>query len=340
MKNKLLYLIILLVSCQDEITINPSYVETKLVVEGSIEPGFPPYVILTKNEGYFDPININTYNNLFVNNANVTVWKFLNGDSIGVNLERLPAPFDTIPIYTDLNYFNNICNYDFSQVGETYFLKIESNFPTVTANTIIPNTTPLDCLWVEENEEFEGMDIRAIYSDPPGVRNNIIIKSKLYETWRFDSSNNSVNKYSEDLLRIIDAGSDILIDGQSFETFFPKPPDNDFPDPTDNYKKSRWKKFNNPLTNLQDSVFLYHDIVLLKFSQIDEASLKFWRSLVRQFGTNGNPFSEPANLVTNIEGGLGCWTGNAPSYYKIEIIENKTYTNPYPLDSLSILDIL
>ena len=99
-----------------------------------------------------------------------------------------------------------------------------------------------------------------------------------------------------------------------FETFFPKPPDNDFPDPTDNYKKSRWKKFNNPLTNLQDSVFLSHDIVLLKFSQIDEASLKFWRSLVRQFGTNGNPFSEPANLVTNIDGGLGCWTGNAPSY--------------------------
>ena len=124
MKNKLLYLFILLVSCQDEITINPTYVETKLVVEGSIEPGFPPYVILTKNEGYFDPININTYNNLFVNNANVTVWKFLNGDSIGINLERLPAPFDTIPIYTDLNYFNNIGNYDFSQVGETYFLKI------------------------------------------------------------------------------------------------------------------------------------------------------------------------------------------------------------------------
>ena len=49
---------------------------------------------------------ISTYNNLFVNNANVTVWKFLNGDSIGVKLER-PAPFDTIPIYTDLNYFNN-----------------------------------------------------------------------------------------------------------------------------------------------------------------------------------------------------------------------------------------
>ena len=222
MKNKLLYLFILLVSCQDEITINPTYVETKLVVEGSIEPGFPPYVILTKNEGYFDPININTYNNLFVNNASVTVWKFLNGDSIGINLERLPAPFDTIPIYTDLNYFNNIGNYDFSQVGETYFLKIESDFPTVTANTIIPNTTPLDCLWVEENEEFEGMDIRAIYSDPPGIQNNIIIKSKLYETWRFDSSNNNVDKYSQDLLKIVDAGSDILIDGQSFEIFFPK----------------------------------------------------------------------------------------------------------------------
>ena len=38
---------------------------------------------------------------------------------------------------------------------------------------------------------------------------------------------------------------------------------------------------------------LKEDIVLIKFCQIDEPSMKFWRGLVRQAGTNGNPFAEP-----------------------------------------------
>ena len=66
------------------------------------------------------------------------------------------------------------------------------------------------------------------------------------------------------------------------------------------------------------------DIVLIKFSQIDEASLKFWRGLIRQRGTNGNPFSEPKNLVSNINGGLGVWTGYSPVYYKVPIVKDTT----------------
>ena len=122
MKNKLLCLFIL-VSCQGKKlqltlpTLNTSWKAHRTWIS--------PYVILTKMKDIFSPINIITYNNLFVNNANVTVWKFLNGDSIGINLEELPAQADTIRIYTDLNYFNNVGNYDFGQVGETYFLKIK-----------------------------------------------------------------------------------------------------------------------------------------------------------------------------------------------------------------------
>ena len=57
---------LLLVSCQEEITLDLPKAQGELVVEGYIEPGFPPYVILTKNQGYFDPIDISTYNSLFV----------------------------------------------------------------------------------------------------------------------------------------------------------------------------------------------------------------------------------------------------------------------------------
>ena len=56
--------------------------QDKLVVEGVIEPGYPPYLILTRNQGYFDPIDANTYNNLFVTDADtVKVWYYdENGD--------------------------------------------------------------------------------------------------------------------------------------------------------------------------------------------------------------------------------------------------------------------
>jgi hypothetical protein len=35
-------------SCQEEITLDLPKADDKLVIEGSIENGFPPYVIITK----------------------------------------------------------------------------------------------------------------------------------------------------------------------------------------------------------------------------------------------------------------------------------------------------
>ena len=40
--------------------------------------------------------------------------------------------------------------------------------------------------------------------------------------------------------------------------------------------------------------------------------MRFWRGVVRQAGTNSNPFTEPINLPSNIDGGLGVWTGFSP----------------------------
>ena len=72
MKNYLFILIILISisSCRKEIDINLPNNEESIVVQGAIEQGFPPYVILTRNQGYFDPIDNNTFNNLFKQTGN------------------------------------------------------------------------------------------------------------------------------------------------------------------------------------------------------------------------------------------------------------------------------
>jgi len=71
---KYLFIFLCFFSCQEEIFIEFPNEAQKIVVEGGIENGMPPYVLLSKNQGYFDEINSNTYNNLFINDAEVIVW--------------------------------------------------------------------------------------------------------------------------------------------------------------------------------------------------------------------------------------------------------------------------
>jgi len=311
-------LLLFLFSCEEEITLDINKDSDVLVVEGSIEPGFPPYIILTKNQGFFDPIDSETYSNLIVKDAEIKVWTEGSGDGFDtINLNYLS---DELPVFTDISWNQN---YEFSKIGKTYFLEIKWKDQIITSFTTIPNPTPLDCLWVEESEtgtkEWQ-CDIRAVYSDPPGIQNNVLIRSKRLEHYEKDtiSATQQLDTLPDSRFYLLDAGSDILIDGQKFETYFPRPSESGgFPN----------GKYNS--SHFKGSTFIPNDVVLIKFCQIDEPSLKFWRSLVRQFTTNGNPFSEPMNLVSNINGGFGAWTGYAPAYYKVPVVKDTVIFTGY-----------
>ena len=183
MKKYLFILSCFFITCQDEITLDLPYPEEQIVVEGTIEPGFPPYVILTRTQGYFDPINNTTYRNLFIEDATVEVWKY----NIDGTKNSIPLPvhiLDSIAIYTvsssEYDFLSGINNFDYSKSEETYYLQILWNNDTITSSTTIPNPTPLDCLWVEKSETAEKeykCDIRAVYSDDASIQNNILIKS-------------------------------------------------------------------------------------------------------------------------------------------------------------------
>ena len=153
MKKYLFILIILITACQEEITLDFPPVEDKVVVQGGIEPGFPPYVILTRNAVYFDPIDINTYENLFIKDADISI---IRGDGTIEELEYIEIEsygFYTNSVAVGEMIFNPNYPYNFSIVGETYDLIIEWNNKTISARTTIPNSTPLDSLWVKQTED-------------------------------------------------------------------------------------------------------------------------------------------------------------------------------------------
>lgn len=337
MKKYLFILTLLFISCQKEITFDLPAANEKIVVEGSIEQGFPPYVLLTRNEGYFEPVDTNTYNNLFIKDAIIKVWTYNeDGTKDSVMLEQLPAPFDSISIYTDINVITNPGFEMRGEIGKTYNLEIQWNNQIITSSTTIPEPTPLDCLWVEKNpnsDEIFECDIRAIYSDPADIENNVLVRSKRTEHWKKKKNNNGIKNDNDPFLILVDAGPDILINGESFETFFPKPREQGgFP--SGNYNTDRYETFNE--NGIEDSVFLPHDVVLIKFCQIDKPSLMFWRGVVRQVTSGGNPFAEPANLSSNINGGLGTWTGYGAAYYKVPIIEDTTIFEQYDVEITDI----
>src|SRR5947208_8562831 len=60
-------------SCEKEVNINLTNGETQLVVNGQIEIGDPPFVVLTHSIGYFSKVDLNTLQNSFIHNADVQV---------------------------------------------------------------------------------------------------------------------------------------------------------------------------------------------------------------------------------------------------------------------------
>ena len=333
MKKYFLYLFVasLLFSCRKEISLDFPPIPEKLVVQGSIEPGFPPYVILTRNQGYFETIDSSTYNNLFISDAEITVFK-LDGNETIDSIELSYELIGTIPVFTNLDFTIDWTN--FSQEGFRYNLEINWNESLVTSSTTIPHSTPLDSIWIEETEDINDnkykCEINAKYTDPDTIGNNILIRSKRVEHWKIDTLTTppTLTNEKDNSLLLVDCGPDVLINGESFETYFPRPSEQGgFP--SGSYRTFKYKKYQDTTTLGQDSILIPEDLVLIKFCQVDLAAMKFWRGVVRNSISGGNPFAEPMNLSSNINGGLGSWTGYGTRYYLVPILKNTTITEEY-----------
>ena len=113
--------LLFLFSCQKEIDVKIPDYEQRLVVDGSIEPGVKPLVILTWTAPYFGNQNYSNFQQYFVENAEVIVSDGTVSDTL---YQPLPGVF---PAYTS----NNLIG----QAGKTYTLTITVNNKTYTSVT-------------------------------------------------------------------------------------------------------------------------------------------------------------------------------------------------------------
>jgi hypothetical protein len=273
-------------SCEKIITVDLPKPDQKIVVEGYIFEGDRPYVVLSKNSGYFDPIDSTTLVNTFIYDAVVTV----SDGTITDTLTFQPAA-ESAYGFAYVNQTPTIIG----QAGKTYTLTVTAIGQTVTSTTrIIPPVTLDSTKWVEY-EDYDSLGYVYVHFTDPGI------DERAYRV--FSRRLSAKPERNEPLFRPNFYSSNRFYKGQPIE-----------------FGISRARQFNdqfnadNPDPDLRS--YRLGDTAQVRICTMDLPNYDFYNSLSNSDNT-GNPFSAPGNVITNIEGGLGCWGGYGVTQFQI-----------------------
>jgi hypothetical protein len=278
-------------SCEKVINFNLKESASQLVVDGSIENGKAPVIVLSTSLNYFSNISPAILDSSFVHNATVTIS---NGTKTQ-QLKEYAVPADTTgyTLYyysTDSSDLANAFAGDFNTI---YNLKIETNGQVYTAKTTITSVRKkIDTLqWQKapDNPDTTKAVIVATITDPPGYGDYV----------RYYTSENG-SPFYPGLNSVYD---DQITDGSTYSIQVDKGVNRNATIDMNNY-----------------SFYTLGDTVIIKFCNIDKATFDFWRTMEYDYQSIGNPFSSPTTVLGNISNGaLGCFCGYAAQYVSIVI---------------------
>ena len=343
---------------EKEVDFSQGNTDSKIVVQAIIQPGLPAYAVLTKSEPFFDPVNEESIQNLFITDASISITDENDNEVALTNILSLDVLSAIIgaELYDSLKnalpglYIQTEFLETFSQANHRYDLKIIHVSDTLTATTTIPNIQPMDSLWFEVDENADRPNLGNFwfhYSDPDTLGNTIMIEHKrVFHTketlWGSNPSNPNITPNSitvkdiEDPLFIKSLWGFVRNDfeglnGTSFDTYFQRGAANNllFNTTEADFEQEENGYFKSGKSVPSHSYVVYPDTVLLRLSQIDYQAYLFWRSADFKASSGGKPFAEPINLQSNINNGLGIFFGQAATYYKVIAKEDTIYKQQY-----------
>ncbi|AEA45266.1 DUF4249 domain-containing protein [Fluviicola taffensis] len=297
----------ILSSCTKEVNIDIPGYEEKVVIDGRIETGMPPIVLISKTQDIYSPTTLDAFLNSFQSGAIVTVsdgtttvvLDEICSDNLPPGTEAMAAALFGISEAELANY--HICAYSsfnpaiFGQVGKTYSLKVELNGETFTSSTQIVNPRPLNTVyWEQDPGGNPGYGYSwANLSDPAGEYN-----AYLWEVKRINMVDGATKdpNFKTTFSPVI---NDEFFNGQTFNFFYENP--------------FTWD--DNTVASSDKGYYKQGDSVAIKFSTMDANVYEFLEKKYMQLQTAGNPFAAPTSIPTNIQGGaLGLWAGYSPSF--------------------------
>lgn len=296
-------LLVLFISCEKVIDIDPPEGGTGIVFEGSIESGSFPYVIISRSQGYFTPITTSAtaLAEFLVDSAQV----FIEVDGVEYMLDRiclsnLPPEFQQeaqgilgisgLPDGFDICIYASLDPALTGVAGKSYAMRAIVDGEEYRSVTKIPEIVPLDSLWfgldVNTASDTFGF-VWATLNDPDTIGNSYYIWAKRLGR---DNGYISVRGASFD---------DRLFNGERFD-----------------FNMARGRRFGTFDEN-EDEEFRFrrNDTVVIKFATIDTRVEKFWSTTRAATSAGFNPFSSPVTVMSNIDNnGRGVWGGYGVTY--------------------------
>lgn len=296
----------LISSCTKEVLIDIPEGQEKLVVDGRIETGEPPVVLLTRSNNIYAETTGNLLLESIVSGATITV----SDGSESVVLDEIcsqnlpPGSEEAIASFLNIEPEEleevNICFYSttnsaiYGQVGKTYSLEIDFEGQIYNASTKILQPHTLDSLyWKEDQDNQDNGFSWMTLTDPAG---------------QFDA-------YFWECRRINLNSEGFPIDDRYRTTFNPAFDDAFFDGLTFDFAYENPFNFNSETPPEERGYYQRGDTVVVKFSKIDKPVYEFMEKKYTQLQTGGSPFATPSNLPSNISNNaLGVWAGYSPVY--------------------------
>ncbi len=297
-------LLLLLVGCEQDLTIALPEGKEMLVVEGHIEQGAPPVVVLTRSVPVFSELSLEALDKSFVHGAQITVTS----QGRTVVLKEVPSPAfseqlkETVSLQlgipkAQLGIPGGFVFYVYTsdelkgEIGQSYRLRIQAEGQSLTAATTIPHLNPIDSLWIVPHPKQDSLKTLFYrYNDPDTLGNSV----------RYFTKRNGEPFYPGLFSSVF---NDELVNGKSISF------------PLDRGEPKGQQEVNLDLY----SYFGIGDTVTIRWAAIDVPHYRFWFSLENEQNSNGSPIGTPNITRSNISGGLGIWGGYGVTYHQIII---------------------
>lgn len=294
MDRKILILgVILLVGmtgCEKNVSLDLHQSAQHLVVDGKIENGQPPVVVLTRSQDLFARIDTTILKNLFVHGADITVT------GNGMTVKLVEVSVDTLG--GNKYYYYTVDSTDQPRFrgrrGGSYALHITVGGQDYDANTTIPSEGfKLDSVWwlwgvKDDKPDTSEAFLMARIVDPP----------KLGNYARYFTRCNDEPFYPG----LSSVADDEITNGTTFD-----------------FQIDRGVNKNDKVDFKDYGYFKRGDRVTLKFCNIDRTTYEFWQTWEYAWSNQGNPFSTPTTVLGNVPGALGYWGGYEAEYKTITI---------------------
>lgn len=296
--------------CEKEITVDLPEAEQEVVITGTIEPGRAPIVVVARTQGYFDPTDLNSLLAMYNSDATVTVD---NGDGpvtldvvcgSAIPDELLADAAQLIGLEPAYVEYLGMCVYTktdgslLGEVGRSYTLSVQADGKSLTSATSLYPPEPLDSVWfklAEQNPDDDSLGfIWQTTSDPPGLGNHYRWMARRIN----EDPETGQAKDPFFIAPFFAAFEDKYIDGLTFDWSI--------------NRGTRPYSTDTDDENEERGYFKRGDTVVVKFSAIGRPEYDFYNSLDNNVTSQGDLFSNPANVKDNIEGGLGIWAGWSP----------------------------